>query len=112
MHGQHQAGGDAAALHRGDGRFAEVVDPQAAVEVHDLLVVELALGRLAHRHPRVRPVVADERLEVVAGGEVLARAGQDHDPDVVVGVGAVEGGVELVDQRGVLGVGHARAGSW
>ena len=56
--GQHEAGRDAAALDGGDGRLAEVVDAQAAVEVHGLLVVELALGGLAHRHPRVGPVAA------------------------------------------------------
>ena len=56
--------------------------------------------------PLVGLGVADERLEVVAGREVLAVGGQDHDPDVVVGVGPVEGGVELVDELGVLGVGH------
>ena len=44
-------------------------------------------------------------LEVVPGAEVLPGAGQDDDPHVVVGVGAVEAGVEGVDQRAVLRVG-------
>ncbi len=104
---QHQAGGGARALHGGDRGLAEVADPHAAVEVHDLLVAELALGRVA----QLRPLVAlrEELLEVVTGGEVLALAGQHHDPDLVVRVGAVEGGVELVDELAVLCVGGVGA---
>ena len=79
----------------------------AAVEVHDLLVAELALRRLPHgRHsvrPRRRPTRA---LRSWPDEKCLPGAGQDHHPHVVVGVGPVEGGVELVDERGVLGVGH------
>ena len=102
---QHEARRHALALDRRDGGLAEVVDPAAPVDIHDLLVAELALGRLAHGHPVVGSLVADDRLEVMAGAEVLARAGQDHDADVVVGVGAVEAGVEGVDERAVLRVG-------
>ena len=58
---------------------------------------ELALGRVAHRRPLV-VLAVEELLEVVTGGEVLALAGEHDDPDVVVGVGVVEGGVELVDE--------------
>ena len=103
--GEHHSRRDALALDRGDGRLAEVAQAQALVEVHRLLVVPLALGRLAHQPPLVGLGVADEGLEVVAGRPVLAVAGQDHDPDGVVGVGQIEGRVELVDHRGVLGVG-------
>ena len=88
--------------------LAEVVDPPAALVVHDLLVAELPLGGVAQLAPVVGLGVADEGLQVVAGGEVLARAGQHHHPHVVVGVGPVEGGVDAVDEGGVLGVGHVR----
>jgi hypothetical protein len=37
---------------------------------------------------------------------VLALAAEDHDPDVVVLVGQVEGGVELVEELRVLSVCH------
>ncbi len=105
---QHQTGRNAAALHGGDGRLAEVVDAHAAVVVHRLLVLELAFGRLPQGDPGVGPVTADQCLEVMARGEVLARTGQDHDPDRVVRVGQVEGGIELVNERRVLRVGHVR----
>ena len=94
--GQHQTGGRAGALHGGDGRLGEVVDAHAAVEVHDLLVVELALGGGPHRGPRLGGL--EQLLEVVAGAEVLALGGQHHDPHVVVGLGQVEGAVDLVDE--------------
>ena len=63
---------------------------------------ELALGRGAHRRPVL--LAREQLLEVVAGREVLALGGEDHDPDVVVGVGPVERGVELVDHPAVLRV--------
>ena len=72
------------------------------VPVHDLLVVELALGRGAHRGPVL--LAREDLLEVVAGREVLALAREHDHPHLVVGVGAVERGIELVDQLGVLRV--------
>src|SRR5207237_8615634 len=74
---QHQAGGDAAALDGGDGRLAEVVDLHALVEVHDLLVAQLALGRVAHGPPRIGGGRVEEAFQVVAGGEVLSGGGED-----------------------------------
>src|SRR5207302_11503866 len=99
-------GGDAAAVHGGDRRLAEVVDLHAAVEVHDLLVAALSFGGLPHPHPVVGFALAYQGREVVAGGEVAACASEDHDAYGVVGVGGVEGGVQVVDERRVLGVGH------
>ena len=103
---QHQAGGDAAALHGGDRRLAEVVDLHAPVEVHDLLVAALAFGGLPQPDPLVGLTLAHECLEVVAGGEMTTGAGEDDDANRVVCVGGVEGGVQVVDERRVLGVGH------
>ena len=88
---EHHAGRDALALDRRDRRLGELVDAHALVEVHVALVAELALGRrptLAELGVGVR---SDELLEVVAGREVLAVGGEDHDAHRVVGVGAVEG---------------------
>ena len=85
--------------------LAEVADLHELVEVHDLLVAQLALGRGAHRRPVL--LAREQLLQVVAGREVLALGGEHDDPDVVVGVGAVERGVELVDQLAVLRVGGA-----
>ena len=82
---EHQPGGRARALHRGDRDLAEVADPHELVEVHRLLVHELALGRVAHRRPVL--LAREELLEVVAGREVLALGREDDDADVVVGVG-------------------------
>ena len=96
MHASIRPGGRARALHRGDRDLAEVADPHELVEVHDLLVRELALGRGPQRGPVL--LAREQLLEVVAGREVLALGREDDDPDVVVGVGAVERGVELVDQ--------------
>ena len=55
-----------------------------------------------------RPVLlaGEELLQVVTGREVLALGGEHDDAHVVVGVGAVEGGVELVDHLAVLRVGR------
>ena len=58
---------------------------------------ELALGRGAHRGPVL--LAGEELLQVVAGREVLALGREHDDADVVVGVGRVERGVELVDHR-------------
>src|SRR6266511_3657433 len=99
---EHETCSRARALNGGDRRFAEVADLHAAVEVHDLLVPELAFRRVAHLRPRV--ALREELLEVVTGREVLALAGEDDDPDVVALAGAVEGGVELVQELRVLGV--------
>ena len=41
----------------------------------------------------------------MAGREVLARPGEDHDTHGVVGVGPVEGGLQGVQQGRRLGVG-------
>ena len=41
----------------------------------------------------------------MTGREVLPLTGEHDHTDVVVSVGAIEGGVELVDQLRVLGVG-------
>ena len=107
--GQHQAGRHATPVDGGDGGLREVPDAQAPVEVHDLLVLELALRRVAHLAPLVGLAVSDERLEVVAGREVAPGAGQDHHAHLVVGAGGVEGSVEVVDQLCVLGVRHLGA---
>ena len=109
MHASIRPGGRARSLHGRDRRLAEVADLDELVEVHDLLVAELALGRRPHRRPVL--LAREQLLEVVAGGEVLALGGEHDDPDVVVGVGAVERGVELVDHLAVLRVGRLRAGS-
>ena len=55
----------------------------------------LPSGVRAHRGPVL--LAREDLLEVVAGGEVLALGGEHHDAHVVVGVGRVERGVELVD---------------
>ena len=68
--------------------------------------MELALGCLAHLHPVVLLAVSDNGLEVVPRREVLTGAGQDHHPDVIIGIGQVERGVQLVNERAVLRVGH------
>ena len=88
--------------------LAEVADAHELVEVHGLLVRELAFGRVAHRRPVL--LAREQLLQVVPGREVLALGGEDDDPHVGVGVGAVERGVELGDQPAVLRVGRVRAG--
>ena len=108
MHASIEPGGRAGALHRGDRHLAEVADAHELVEVHGLLVRELALGGVAPRGPVL--LAREELLQVVPGREVLAIGGQHHDAHVGVGVGAVEGGVELVDQPAVLRVGRFGAG--
>ena len=42
----------------------------------------------------------------MARTEVLTLSGQDNHPHLVVSVGQVEGCIDLVDELGVLGVGH------
>ncbi len=106
---EHQAGGDAAALDRRDGRLAEVADPAASVHVHDLLVPELPLRRGPHRDPRVSRVGIEQGLQVMPGGEVLAGTREDDDPDGIVPVGLGKRGVQLVDHLGVLRVGRLRS---
>ena len=69
---------------------------------------ELAFGRVAHRRPVL--LAREQLLEVVTGREVLALGGEHDDAHVVVGVGAVERGVELVDQPAVLRVGRVGPG--
>ena len=101
---EHEPGGGARSLHRRDRRLAQVADLHELVEVHDLLVAELAFGRGAHRRPVF--LAREQLLEVVTGGEVLALGREHDDPDRVVGVGAVERGVELVDHLAVLRVGR------
>src|ERR1700694_276876 len=93
---EHQAGRGTSTLHGRDRRLAEVADPDAAVEVHDLLVSELAFRGVAHRGPRV--VAREDLLEVVTGREVLAFGGEHHHPHVVVGVGKAERRIPLVEQ--------------
>ena len=100
---EHEPGGRARSLHRRDRRLAQVADLHELVEVHDLLVAELALGRGAQRRPVL--LAGEQLLEVVTGREVLALGREHDDPDGVVGLGAVERGVELVDHLAVLGVG-------
>src|ERR1700730_14265979 len=99
---EHEAGRGTSTLHGRDRRLAEVADPDAAVEVHDLLVSELAFRGVAHRGPRV--VAREDLLEVVTGREVLAFGGEHHHPHVVVVVGEVERRIELVEQARVLRV--------
>ena len=70
------------------------------VEVHGLLVRELALGRVAYRRPVL--LAREQLLQVVAGGEVLALGGEHDDPNVASALGPVERGVELVDHPAVL----------
>ena len=93
MHASISPAAAARALHRGDRDLREVADPHELVPVHDLLVLELALGRGAHRGPVL--LAREDLLEVVAGREVLALGREDDDPHVVVGLGPVERGVEL-----------------
>ena len=100
---EHQARGRAHALHRGDRGLAEVADLHELVEVHDLLVAQLAFGRVAQRGPVL--LAREQLLQVVPGREVLALGREDDDANVVVGVGLVERGVELVDELAVLRVG-------
>ena len=68
---------------------------RALVPVHDLLVAQLALGRVAEAGPLVGAV--EDLLEVMAGREVLARAGEHDDAYVVVGIGGIQRGVDLVE---------------
>ena len=91
---EHEAGGRARALHGGDRRLAEVADLHELVEVHDLLVAQLAFGCRALRGPVL--LAGEELLEVVSGREVLALGREHHDPHVVVGVGSVERGVRAL----------------
>ena len=109
MHASMRPGRGTRSLHRGDRRLAEVADLHELVEVHDLFVAELALGGRPHRRPVF--LAREQLFEVVTGGEMLALRGEDDHPDRVVGVGPVEGGVELVDHPAVLRVGRLRAGS-
>ena len=69
----------------------------------------LPSGVAAHRRPVL--LAREQLLEVVPGREVLALGREHDDPDRVVGVGAVERRVELVDHLAVLRVGRLRAGS-
>ena len=105
---QHEAGRRAGALHRRDRDLAEVADPHELVEVHGLLVRELAFGRVAQGRPVLR--ARQQLLQVVAGREVLALRGQDDHPHAVVGIGPVERAVELGDELRNSGRWPPRAG--
>ena len=92
------------------GRLRDLPPAAAHAEVHLGLAGEaLVAAGLAHvvppHHGRVEGRdVAAGGADVVAGGEVLAVAGQDDDLDLVVVDGAVERGVQRVGHGGVLGV--------
>ena len=107
--GKHfSAGHDLKEILAGEGRWAAM---RATPEGKQQLVMFFhlldssslfALGRGTHRGPVL--LAREDLLEVVAGGEVLA-LGHEHDhPHGVVGLGAVERGVELGDQLRLLRV--------
>ena len=101
---QHHPRGRAHALHRGDRGLAEVADLHELVEVHDLLVAELAFRRVAHARPSPRSP-SSSSFRSCPAEKCLPSAARTTTRTVVVGVGEVEGGVELVDQLAVLRIG-------
>src|SRR5437763_953233 len=101
-----------AGVERGSGVADELVEHEVVPPRLPLpLEVQHPVDRVLHGLRRDRRDQRDlvghgaELLEVVAGREVLPLAGQHDHADLVVGVGAIEGGVELVDELGVLCVG-------
>ena len=104
MHASISPAAGACALHRGDGRLGEVVERTQRSKYMTCSWCSLPSG--VARMAAHGSVALEHLLEVVAGAEVLALAGQDDHPDVVVGLGQVEGAVELVDELGVQGVGR------
>ncbi|MDT4794019.1 hypothetical protein FQZ97_265560 [compost metagenome] len=109
--GQHQATGDAFALHLRDGRLGNVAPALAQADVDLLLAGHLRLGAGAtetapgaDRLPLVHGSCRVFLAELVARREVRAVGGEDDDLDLLVGAGAVEGVVQFVEQMGVLGV--------
>ena len=103
---QHEPGGVDVAVHLGDGDLAQVAPPPGVLEEVVPLLEHPVLGALAGAAvdrrtsgagsgPGVRSSIDVLRAHVVAGGEHRPDAAEDHDPDVVVGLGAEEGVVEL-----------------
>ena len=80
-----EAAGDGEALDRGDDRLAR----RALDDAGEAAALD------------VRALALDEGLQVHAGAEALAGAGEDRHLQVVVGVEAVERGGDAGGQRGV-----------
>ncbi|MCY1526958.1 hypothetical protein D9M68_620050 [compost metagenome] len=95
MHGQLAAAAQAEAIDGGDQRLAETGD---ALPVGQTRVIEdadqVALGHF---------------LDIGAGGEGLAAAGDDHDAGFGVLLGGVQFGGQLAQQFGIEGVERFRA---
>jgi len=91
--GEGQPAADAGPAHDGDGRHRDVLEP-----VDDPGDAELVVDAV--------PASAEGRelRDVRAGHEGVARAGQDEDPDVVVGVGPLARGVQPLVHRERHGV--------
>ncbi|MNE46892.1 hypothetical protein D3C80_1412620 [compost metagenome] len=110
---QHQAAGDALALHLGDGRLGDVAPALGKADVDFLFTRHLRLdggggATKAAKGPDSLPLrhgLCGVHLgNIVACGEMLAVGRQDDHLDVIVAVGAVHGSVELIQQVSVLGV--------
>ena len=109
---QHQPAGDAGALHHGNRGLRDLTPAPAHAEIELLLADEVVLDPwLVGVLPPVRGDacerlvdVAPRSADVVAGGEVLPRAGEDDDLHRVVVDRRVEGGIERVGHLRVLGV--------
>jgi hypothetical protein len=98
-----EAGADRRAVDRGDDRLLE--QRQAPGDPLDAVDVAAAqVDRPAGEHP----LLLEHALEVAAGRERRARAGEDHAAHLIVAVGVVERAHQAVDHRlavGVAGVG-------
>ncbi|MNN26237.1 hypothetical protein D3C81_1397380 [compost metagenome] len=110
---QHQAAGNALALHLGNGRFGDVAPALGKTDIDFLFPGHLRFNRRsgatepaegADRFPLGHSVGGIDFGHVMAGGEVLTVGCQNDHLDLVVAVGAIHGGIEFVQQMSVLGV--------
>ncbi|MNE41296.1 hypothetical protein D3C80_1353580 [compost metagenome] len=102
---QHQAAGNALALHLGDGRLGNIAPALGKADVDFLFPGHLRLDRRggateaaegADGFPLSHGVGGIDLGHVVSSGEVLTVGRQNDHLDLVVTVGAIHGGIELV----------------
>ncbi|MNZ76739.1 hypothetical protein D3C78_952570 [compost metagenome] len=108
---QHQTTGNALALHLGDGRLGDVAPAFREADVDFLLASHLRLDtgrRAAESAPGANGLpLGHLRLRIafghiMAGGEVFTIRRENDHLDLVVAIGEVHGGVQFIEQVGVL----------
>ena len=109
--GQHQAAGDAFAVHFRDRRLGEIAPAPRDLQIDFLLAREAAMGvglgeaaPISDRRKIDAGGVLAAGAQIVPGREMRTVAGEDDDLDRVVLHRLVEGGVEIVGHLQVLRV--------